>query len=290
MRARCLREIDRRPRRRSEGDEGLELRQPDCLRLARRAHHVHGVIHHLLVHEQLGDRAPRGEDVLRLRHPLHLDGTTGGHTRHDLLLGVARRIPDAHLQHESVELGLGEGIGALLLDRVLGGEHEERLAEVEGLAPDRDLLLLHRLEQGRLDLGRSAVDLVGEHQVREQRALLGIELLRALIVHHRADHVRGQQVGGELDPRERDPQALRHGAHDERLGEPRHPLEQDVSAGQQADQQALDHHLLTDDAFRHFAPDGLRQRGVAGVLRPGGHRTANPAIAALRTAGSLSCE
>ncbi len=86
-----------------------------------------------------------------------------------------------------------------MLDRVLGREHEERLAQEKRLATDRDLLLLHRFEQSGLDLRRRAIDFVRQHEVREQRALLRIELLRALVEHHRADHVGRQQVGRELD-------------------------------------------------------------------------------------------
>ena len=40
-------------------------------------------------------------------------------------------------------------------------------------AVDGDLALLHRLEQRRLGLRRGPVDLVGEHDVGEQRARAG---------------------------------------------------------------------------------------------------------------------
>src|SRR2546429_7202025 len=64
---------------------------------------------------------------------------------------------------------LRERVGSFLLDGVLGREHEKRLAQKERLSADRHLLLLHRLEQRRLDLGGGAVNLVRERQVREQR-------------------------------------------------------------------------------------------------------------------------
>ena len=173
-----------------------------------------------------------------------------------------------------------------MLDRVLRREHEERLAEKEGLAADRHLLLLHRFEQRRLHLGGRAVDFVGEDQVREQRPLLRIELLRTLVEDHRPDHVGGQQVRRELDPRKADPQALGDGPNGEGLGESRHALEQDVTPGEQADQQPLDHDLLTDDALRHLAGNALRQRRVARLGCPGRHRS--DASAARFTVGSLS--
>ena len=141
-----------------------------------------------------------GEDVPRFGDALHLDRASARHAGHDLLLGIATGIPDAHLEHEAVELRLRERIRPFLLDRVLRGQHEKRLAQKERLAAERHLLLLHRLEQRRLDLGRSAVDFVRQHEVGEQRALLRVELLRALIVDHGADHVRRQQIRRELDP------------------------------------------------------------------------------------------
>src|SRR5256885_6518227 len=46
----------------------------------------------------------------------------------------------SQFEHEAVELCLGQGIGALLLDRVLGGEHEERRREGMGLTGRRHLV------------------------------------------------------------------------------------------------------------------------------------------------------
>ena len=91
------------------------------------------------------------------------------HTPLVLALGVA----DADPQQEAVELRLRERVGALVLDRVLGREHDERRRERPRLALDRDLPLLHRLEQRGLRLRRGAVDLVGEEEVGEDRARAG---------------------------------------------------------------------------------------------------------------------
>ena len=77
------------------------------------------------------------------------------------LLGWAR-VADQDLHHEPVDLGLGQGIGPLGLDRVLGGHDEERPGDEMRLPADRDLLLLHHLEEGALHLRRRAVDLVGQ--------------------------------------------------------------------------------------------------------------------------------
>ena len=102
---------------------------------------------------------------------------------------VGAGIADQHLEHEAVDLRLGQRIGALGLDRVLGRQHQERVRHLEGLAADRDLALLHHFEQRALHLGRRAVDLVGQQQVGEDRAERGVELAGLLVVDPRADQV-----------------------------------------------------------------------------------------------------
>ena len=97
----------------------------------------------------------------------------------DLELFVEVRIVHEHLEHEAVLLRLGQRIGAFLLDRVLRGQHEERIGELVPHAADRDLPLLHRFEQRGLRLGRRAVDFVGQNHVREQRPFEKAELAAA---------------------------------------------------------------------------------------------------------------
>ena len=140
---------------------------------------------------------------------------------------LARGRFDAQLEQEAIELRLGQRVGALHLDRVLRRQHEERRRQRVGLLADRDRLLLHRLEQRRLRLGRGAVDLVGEHDVREDRPVLELEAARrlarraALDDHVGADDVGGHQVGRELDARERQVQRLGQRAHQQRLAQAR---------------------------------------------------------------------
>ena len=79
---------------------------------------------------------------------------------HDLLERC--RVAEAEPEHEAVELGLRQRERALVLDRVLGRDHEERVRHRVRDAVDRRLALLHALEEGGLRLGRGPVDLVGE--------------------------------------------------------------------------------------------------------------------------------
>ena len=69
--------------------------------------------------------------------------------------------------------------------------------------------------------GRRAVDLVGQQQAGEQRALAELEVADALVVDERAGEVGRQQVGGELGPGELDPERLRERARGQGLAEAR---------------------------------------------------------------------
>ena len=57
----------------------------------------------------------------------------------------------------------------------------------------------------------------------------------------------GHEVGRELDAAERAAHDLGERAHRQRLGESGHALEQHVAAGEQRDEQALEHRVLPDD-------------------------------------------
>ena len=134
-------------------------------------------------------------------------------------------------EHESVELRLGELERAALFDGILRRGDDEGRGQRKGVVADGDPALLHRLEQRALDLGRGAVDFVGEQQVREHGAPMDAEFAGPLIEDLGADDVRRQQVDRELHARELEIDRARDGVDQERLGEAGHSLQQQVSAG-----------------------------------------------------------
>ncbi len=141
-------------------------------------------------------------------------------------LGVAERRP----QREAVELRLGQRERALLLDRVLGRDHEERVGERPGDPVDRHLALGHRLEQRRLRLRHRPVDLVDEQDVGEDRPRPELEVACLLVVDREAGDVGRLEVGRALDARDRRPfDRLGDRAGEHRLRRPRHVLEQHVA-------------------------------------------------------------
>ena len=175
---------------------------------------------------------------------------------------LALGVLDDQLEEEAIELRLRKRVGALHLERVLRGEHEERLLELVGLLRDGDRRLAHRLEQRGLRLRRRAVDLVGEDDVREDRALRELELLHAALLddHVRADDVGRHEVGRELHARERGVDGLRERADEHRLAEAGHAFQQRVTTAEEAHQHALDDRLLADD----HRPDLLAELAQVG--------------------------
>ena len=115
----------------------------------------------------------------------------GQHLQLVVAIGIAHR--DA--QQKTVELALGQRVRALEFERVLRGDDHERPRQRIGLAVDRHLAVAHRLQQGALRARRRAVDLVGQHDVAEDRPARVNELARLRVEDVAAGDVAGQQVG-----------------------------------------------------------------------------------------------
>ena len=162
-------------------------------------------------------------------------------------VGVAHR----GLHQEAVELRLGQPVGAGLLDRVLGGDDQERPADRVGDAVDGDPALLHHLEQRRLGLGRGAVDLVGQHDGVEDRAGVEVEGALVLVVDRHAGDVGGQQVGRELDAGVAALDGVGQRPRQHRLAGAGEVLEQDVALGQQAGQRQAHDVALAQHGLLH---------------------------------------
>jgi hypothetical protein len=88
---------------------------------------------------------------------------------------------------------------------------------------NRHLVLLHCLEQGRLGLWRSAVDLVGQDHIAKNGAFHKAEFALprfAIVLNHlRSRDVGWHQVGRELNPAEREGQGIGQRANYQRFRE-----------------------------------------------------------------------
>ena len=195
----------------------------------------------------------RSEDRLQL-----IDRLAAAVLREDGALGLAVRVADLHAEQEAVELAFGQRVGALELVRVLRGDDEERRAEPAGVAVHRHLPLAHRLEQCGLRARRGAVDLVGEHDLGEQRAGLEDELAGLLAVDGDADQVAGQQVGRELDAVELAGEAAGERLGQQRLADAGHVFEQEVPVGEEGDEREPDDLRLAEEHLRRRWSRGRR--------------------------------
>src|SRR5438094_2660324 len=173
---------------------------------------------------------------------------------------LLRRLGIAHdrLEQEAIELGLGKRVGPLVLDRVLRRDDEERPRQGPRVAFERDLLLLHRLEERGLRLRRCAVHLVGEDDVREDRTFLDAEVARRDLVDGGADDVARHQVGRELDPLERAADEPRDRAREEGLRGTGHALDEQMPAEKERDEREAGGLVLPDHDAMHVAVEALR--------------------------------
>ena len=183
-----------------------------------------------------------------------------------------RGVSDQYLQHEPVDLRFGQRVGAFGLDRVLRRHHQERLGQPVGLAPDRDLTLLHRFQQRALHFGGGAVDLVGQDEVGEDRPQRNLELTELLVVDAGADNVGGHQIGRELDALELATDRLRQRLDGHRLGQTRHTFDEQVTAREQRDDHALEQRVLSNDDALHLIENLLERHVVVGRLVHGSSR------------------
>src|SRR5207247_7830964 len=106
-------------------------------------------------------------------------------------------------------------------------------------------------QQRRLRRRRGAVDLVGEDDVGEERALQELKLAlsrRAVLLDDLgARDVGRHQVGGELDAAEVEREALGQRRDHERLRQTGDAFEDAVTAAEKRDQQLLNDLVLADD-------------------------------------------
>ena len=184
----------------------------------------------------------------------------------DFRLGGGVRVVHVYMQQEAVQLRLGQGVGALLLNGVLGRHDQEQAGQFVGLAADADLALRHGFQQGRLHLGRGAVDLVRQHQVVENRALLEVEAGFLGAVDLRAGDIARQQVRGELDAVKAAFESVGQGFYGAGFGQPGRTLDQQVAIRQQGDNQSLYQVRLADDLFARASLPGPCMSAFATLL------------------------
>ena len=258
--ARRVDQRDRPARARAERDVARQVGEADLGRSARRGGEAQRVADEARVDVDLAHARLDGAQLVDRQQLRELRGRDERALDHGQLL-VVERVVDEDLEHEAVDLRLGQRIHALRLDRVLRRHDEERIGHLVRRVAERDLTLLHDLEQRGLHLRGRAVDLVREQEVAEHRPELGVERRGVRAVDARADEVGRHEVGRELDAVERPAEHVGGRLHRQRLRQSRHPLDQQVATGQQAHEHALEHLILAGDH-----PPDLEQRLLEALL------------------------
>ena len=162
-------------------------------------------------------------------------------TRGNIHLVGARRVLNVDTQHEAVELRLGQWIGALLLDRILGGHNNEWRGQLVGFAVHGHSQFLHCFQKGGLRLGRRAVDFVSENEVGEDWAAMKNQIpppARLVALQNLGTRdIRRHKIGRELDAPKIPAEQVRQRLHHHRLGQPGHADDEHMSAGNQSREQ-----------------------------------------------------
>ena len=195
------------------------------------------------------------------QHRLDAVDQRAGGAAGDFDLFLERRIADEDLEHEAILLRFGKRIGPFLLDRILRGQHEERIGKFVPDAAHGDLPLLHGFEQRGLGFGRGAVQFVGQDDVGKEWPFEKTKLAAAgrtiLFDDLGAGDVGRHQVGGELNAAERKVERPRQGADHQRFGQAGNAFQQAMAAAEERNQQLLDHGVLADDDLRQLIEDLL---------------------------------
>ena len=165
----------------------------------------------------------------------------------DFFLSFVRRIAHLDAHQEAIELGFGERIRAVVLDRILCGNDKKRVGQRKRFAVDGDLRIVHRFEQRGLRARGGAVDFVGENDVGKDRALTEFKIARFGIVDADAEHVARQQVGRELDALETALKGLCKGLRECCFTDAGNIFDQQVSTREKGDERKLNGFFFSVD-------------------------------------------
>src|SRR5262249_58047173 len=86
-----------------------------------------GIVENMIGHRHSANNVLQPQNVLAVQNLAHGGLHVGGSLPHDQLFLAVGWIIHLDQEQEAVELGLGQGIGAFLLDGVLSSKNEERV-------------------------------------------------------------------------------------------------------------------------------------------------------------------
>ena len=152
-------------------------------------------------------------------------------------------------EQKTVELGLGQLEGARLLHRILRGNGQKRRRQPKRVRPMVTRRSCMASNSADCTLGEARLISSASNRLVKIGPRLTWNVPPAASKNFGADNVGRQQIDGELDAAELKIDGLRQGANQERFGQSRHALQEQVPAGQQGDHHPFDDYVLADDNF-----------------------------------------
>lgn len=223
---------------------------------------------HIAFHSDISDLLLESAQGVEAHHRLDMIERIGGLAiKEHLDLVFFAWVAEADPHDESVKLRFGKGISALVIDGVLGGDHEKRRGEGVRCAVDRHLSFVHGLKKSGLCTRRGAVDLVGKQEVMEDRALVEMKGAVFGIEDRGAEDIGRKEIGGKLNAGKVEMEGLGEGFGQCGFADPGDIFEQDVSSAEDAKDGQLDAFALGEDDTADRGEDITQ--GRLGVCRGG---------------------
>ena len=237
-------------------------------------HDLDDVPVHLGVNVYLAHGALAGENILGGGDGF--EGFDGMHHLEALKHGnfvFQLRVAQAQAHEEAIQLCLGQGEGAFVVDGILGGDQKEGREKLVIIAIGGDFAFRHGFEEGGLGARGGAVNFVSQDDLGKDGAGPEFKLGGLGIENAVAGNVVGQQVGGTLDAFEGAADAAGDGAGEHGLGHTGDVFKQNMAFG------TIGHHgeddlvaLADDHLFDvvHDAVDGGGHGRLHGLAFGGG--------------------
>src|SRR5216684_942334 len=224
------------------------------LAFARAVDDLESVIVEARVDLDVRDGVLHGENIGDVRDRIErIERIIANALAENFLFGFVRGIAHLDAHQKAVELRFRQGIGAVVLDGILRGDHEKRLRKRESLAVHGDLRFVHGFEKRGLRARGGAVDFVGEDHVGENWPGTKFKFARFGIVDADAEDVAGEQVRRELDALKAAMEGFGERLRESGFADAGDVFDEQVTAREQGDKRELDGVFLAVNGLRDGA-------------------------------------
>src|SRR5713101_2228099 len=221
----------------------------ELLALARAVDDLEGVVVQAGVDLDVRDGVLHGKNIADFRDRIErIERIIANTLAENFLFGFVGGIAHLDAHQKAVELRFRQGIGAVVLDGILRGDHEKRLRKRESLAVHGDLRFVHGFEKRGLRARGGAVDFVGENWPGTK-----FKFARFGIVDADAEDVAGEQVRRELDALKAAMEGFCERLRESGFADSGNVFDEQVTAREQGNQRELDGVFLAVDGARDGA-------------------------------------